>query len=76
MKTYKELRKISRVFQDYGIVLTGKRKYDRFDRDLKMDKVFVMGLIFELEYQLKRQIADDKVDGVQAPVQLIEMLMN
>lgn len=76
MKAYKELRKISRVFQDYGIVLTGKRKYDRFDSDLKMDKVFVMGLIFELEYQLKRQIADDEVDSVQAPVQLIEMLMN
>lgn len=76
MKAYKELRKISKVFQDYGIELTGKRKYDLFDRDLKMDKVFVMGLIFELEYQLKRQIADDQVDGVQAPVQLIEMLMN
>lgn len=76
MKGYKELRKISRVFQDYGIVLTGKRKYDQFDRDLKMDKVFVMGLIFELEYRLKRQIADDKVDGVLAPAQIIQMLMN
>lgn len=76
MKGYTELKKISRVFHDYGIVLTGKRKYDRFDRDLRMDKVFVMGLIFELEYQLKKQIADDKVEEVNAPVELIEMLMN
>jgi acyl carrier protein len=57
-------------------VLTGKRKYDRFDLDLKMDKVFVMGLIFELEYQLKKQLSDDKVDEVKAPAQIIEMLMN
>lgn len=76
MKGYRKLRKISRVFQDYGIVLTGKRKYDRFDLDLKMDKVFVMGLIFELEYQLKKQLSDDKVEEVQAPAQIIEMLMN
>lgn len=76
MKGYKELRKISRVFQDYGIVLTGKRKYDEFDRDLKMDKVFVKGLIFELEYQLKTQLSDDKLDEIQAPAQVIEMLMN
>lgn len=76
MKGYKELRKISRAFQDYGIVLTGKRKYDRFDRDLKMDKVFVMGLIFELEFQLKKNLSDDKADGVQAPAQVIELLMN
>lgn len=76
MKGYKELRKISRVFQDYGIVLTGKRKYDRFDRDLKMNKVFVMGLIFELEFQLKKNLSEDKVDEVQAPAQVIELLMN
>lgn len=41
-----------------------------------MDKVFVDGLIFELEYELRKQIEDDKVDGVQAPAQIIELLMS
>ncbi|MCH7400321.1 acyl carrier protein [Belliella kenyensis] len=76
MKGYKELKTISRVFHDYGIVLTGRKKFARFDQDLKMDKVFVMGLIFELEYQLQKEIADEQVKEIHAPVQLIELLMN
>lgn len=76
MKNYNEYKKISKVFQQYGIVLTGKRKYDRFEQDLKMDKVFISGLIFDLEYELHKEIEDDKVKMVQAPVQLIELLMN
>lgn len=76
MKNYNELKKISKVFQQYGIVLTGKRKYDRFEQDLRMDKIFISGLIFDLEYELHRELADDKVSTVQAPAQLIELLMN
>lgn len=75
MKNSNQLKKIEKVFQQYGISLKGRRKFDRFDRDLRMDKVFVSGLIFELEYQLKKEIADEKIDKVQAPFQLIRLLM-
>jgi acyl carrier protein len=75
MKNYSDLRKISKVFHQYGIDLTGKRKYASFETDLKMDRVFVSGLIFELEYELRKQIADDKVEAVQAPAQIIKLLM-
>ena len=76
MKTNNELKKIEKVFQQYGISLKGKRKYDRFEQDLKMDKVFISGLIFDLEYELHKEINDEKVNTVQAPYQLIELLMN
>ncbi len=76
MKNPVELKKIEQVFQQYGISLKGKRKYDRFEEDLQMDKIFISGLIFELEYKLNKEIEDDKVSKVQAPYQLIELLMN
>ncbi|MCE7058023.1 acyl carrier protein [Algoriphagus sp. AGSA1] len=76
MKNYTDLRKISKVFHQYGIDLTGKRKYASFESDLRMDKVFVSGLIFELEYELRKQLEDDKVAGVQAPAEIIELLMS
>lgn len=76
MKKYSDLRKISKVFQQYGIELTGKRKYASFERDLRMDKVFVSGLIFELEYELRKELEDDKIATITAPAQVIEMLMS
>lgn len=75
MKKYTDLRKISKVFQQYGINLTGKRKYASFESDLRMDRVFVSGLIFELEYELSRELEDDKIEHVTAPAHVIEMLM-
>ncbi|MCE7054255.1 acyl carrier protein [Algoriphagus sp. AGSA1] len=76
MKNYSDLRKISKVFRQYGIALTGSKKYASFKDDLRMDKIYVYGLIFELEFELSKQIADDKVDEVSAPVQIIDLLMS
>ncbi len=64
------------MFRQYGIDITGKRKYDLFDRDLRMDRVFVSGLIFELEYELHKELEDEKVAGIQAPAQLIALLIS
>lgn len=75
MKNYTDLRKISKVFQQYGIDIRGKRKYASFETDLRMDKVFVSGLIFELEYELSRELEDDKIAHITAPAQVIELLM-
>ena len=76
MKYVKELRKISKVFQQYGIQLTGKRKFASFEGDLKMDKIFVNGLIYELEFELRKELDDEKVSGIQAPAQVIELLIS
>lgn len=76
MKNYSNLRKISKVFHQYGIDLTGKRKFASFEGDLKMDKIFVNGLIFDLEYELSKELEDEKVAGIQAPAQVIELLIS
>jgi acyl carrier protein len=75
MKNNDDFRKIAKVFQQYGIDVTGKGKYASFETDLRMDKVFVSGLIFELEYQLRRELEDEKVAHIQDPAQIIELLM-
>ena len=43
--------------------------------DLRMDKIFVSGLIFELEYELNKELEDDKVARIQTPSELIDTLL-
>lgn len=76
MKKYSQLRKITQVFSEYGIVLTGARKHDHFIFDLRMDKIFLNGLIYELEYALDKELEDHKIMGVNAPAQLIALLLD
>ncbi|MCE7056072.1 acyl carrier protein [Algoriphagus sp. AGSA1] len=76
MGKYSQLRKITQVFGEYGIVLTGVRKHDHFIYDLQMDKIFLNGLIFELEYALNKELEDHKVFQVNAPSQLIALLLD
>ncbi|WP_026956369.1 hypothetical protein [Algoriphagus vanfongensis] len=76
MKNYSTLKKISQVFSQYGIVLTGKKKFASFESDLHMDKIFVNGLIYDLEYALHKELEEEKVAGVQAPAHVIELLMS
>jgi hypothetical protein len=75
MGSYSKLRKIIHVFHLYGINLLGKRKYDNFYQDLKMDKVFVLGLIFEKELVTKNQLNDEDAYSAQVPAYIIEKLI-
>ncbi|WP_192350131.1 acyl carrier protein [Algoriphagus sp. Y33] len=76
MGKYSQLRKITQIFGEYGIVLTGARKHDHFIFDLRMDKIFLNGLIFELEYALNKELEDHKVFQIDAPSQLIALLLD
>lgn len=69
------MRKAIGVFRSYGIPLTGKKKSANFYNDLRMDKIFVSGLIFELEYELKKELEDDKIARIQTPSELISSLL-
>ncbi|MBK6266573.1 acyl carrier protein [Marivirga sp. S37H4] len=76
MKNISNFKKIINVFQHYGIALTGKRKSANFYSGLHMERVFVEGLIFELEYSLKRELEESKVRNVETPEQLINYFVN
>jgi acyl carrier protein len=41
-----------------------------------MDKIFLNGLIYELEYALNIELEDYKVINVDAPSQLIALLLD
>lgn len=75
MKNITALRKTIEVFQSYGISLTGKRKRANFYNDLRMDKIFVSGLIYELESELKKELEDEKAANIQTPSELIYILL-
>ncbi len=74
MKNITEIKKAIGIFRTYGIPLTGKRKAADFYRELQMDKVFVDGLIFELELELKKEVESAKLEKVNSPSDLLECL--
>lgn len=69
------IKKIIRVFRKYGIVIIGKRKFDDFYNDLHMDKIFVNGLIFEVEYALRKEISDENFSSVSTPLALVNAFL-
>lgn len=75
MKNFNKLKKMVIVFHQYGILLTGKRKFDDLYEVHKMDQIFVMGLIYELEIVTSNQMKDEDAYRIKAPVQIIELLI-
>jgi acyl carrier protein len=75
MTNITKLRKIIQVFHLYGINIFGKRKFDNLYKDLNMDQVFVLALIFELELATHSLINDEDAYSMEAPVQMIAKLV-
>jgi hypothetical protein len=40
-----------------------------------MDKIFVDGLIFELEYQLNKELEAEQISKLQSPSELLSVLI-
>lgn len=76
MKNISAMKKAIGIFQSYGIPLTGKRKSANFYRELHMDRIFVSALVFELEYGLNKELADEKANQVETPSELLGYLMS
>ena len=75
MGNYEKKKKAIGVFNSYGIPLTGNRKNANFYEELKMDRMFVDGLIFELEFQLKKELEVDQISTLQSPSELLSALI-
>lgn len=69
------IKKILGIFNKYGIQIMGKRKYDHFYKDLNIDKVFVDGLIFEVEYALEKELGDEYIQAVESPISLVKIFL-
>ncbi|MFC4872824.1 acyl carrier protein [Negadavirga shengliensis] len=68
-------RNIIVLFNSYGISLFGNRKRLDFCDQLRMDKIFVYGLIFELECLLRIRLEEDW-ESFQTPETLINCFMD
>lgn len=75
MKNISDMKKAIGIFRMYGIPLTGKSKSANFYQELKMDQAFVNGLIFELEYELKKEIQEEKLLELASPGQVLQELL-
>lgn len=72
---FSQLKKAVEVFHSYGITLSGQRKNDHFIQQLNMDPVFINGLIFELEYNLKIFLQDELLGKACTPKEVIQLLL-
>ena len=76
MKTITNMKKAIGVFKTYGIPLTGKKKNAHFYHELHMDKIFVDGLIYELENELEKVLEDETVTRIKRPSEVLEELLS
>ena len=65
-------KKLSKVFQSYGIQLQGRMGKLHLKNDLHMDDVFINGLIFELEYATDKYLEKDFSELELRPFQLMQ----
>ena len=70
------IKTILDILKKYGIQVMGKRKYDHFYHDLNIDKVFVDGLIFEVEYALEKELGDEYIQAVESPISLVRIFLD
>ncbi len=73
---FSQLKKAVEVFHSYGISLVGPKKNDHFVNTMKMDPVFVNGLIFELEYNLQVTIQDELLGKACTPKEVIQLFFS
>lgn len=65
-------KKLTKVFESYGIRLNKKEKNLHLKNDLNMDEVYINGLIFELEYVSKKYLEKDFTELELRPANLID----
>jgi hypothetical protein len=74
MKKTSMIKAMLGVFNSYGIALTGKKKHAHFYHQLRMDKVYVFGLVYELENLAGVAIEEDW-GGISTPSELMSRLL-
>lgn len=64
-----------KVFKTYGIDEPSKVRDAGFEKDLGFDKVFVGGLIFDVEEALHVSLNQEEVDRIENPKDLIQYML-
>lgn len=64
-----------KVFKNYGIAHPSKVMDSQFETDLGFDKVFVEGLIFDVEEALQVFLNEEEVSRIHNPKELIRYML-
>ncbi|UCS94878.1 hypothetical protein KZP23_07665 [Echinicola marina] len=77
MKTnnYSKLKTIIQVMGKYGIAPISKQKRSNFVEDMGFDKVFLDGLIYDVEDALKVELQEDVARSLRSPAELINHML-
>lgn len=76
MSNYVKIKSIVRAFKNYGIDQPSKVKEADFIKDLGFDKVFVDGLIYDVEEALHVSLSEREVEQLQSPKDVIEYMLS
>jgi len=72
MNNYTKLKAIVAVLGQYGIAPVAKVRQADFVEDLGFDKVFLNGLIFDVENVLHMELEEEIVNSLRKPEDLIQ----
>ena len=59
------------VFQEFGIPITGSRKFRQFYSEIPVDKFYVEGILFELESRLGVLLEEKDNEQILSPLDVI-----
>ncbi len=76
MSNYIKLKSIVKAFKNYGIDQPSRVKEANFVKDLGFDKVFVYGLIYDVEEALHVSLNESEVEQLQSPKDVIEYMLS
>ncbi len=75
MTDYTKIKSMVKVFKNYGIDHPSKVREARFDKDMGFDKVFIGGLIFDVEEALQVSLNQEEADLLQNPQEVIQFML-
>jgi len=76
MTDYSKIKSMVKIFRSYGIHHPSKVRDDGFEKDLGFDKVFVGGLIYDVEEALQVFLDQEEVDTIDSPSALIRYMLD
>lgn len=75
MSNYMKIKSIVKVFKNYGIQWPSKVKEASFVKDLGFDKVFVGGLIYDVEEALHVSLNESEAEQLKSPKDVINYML-
>lgn len=75
MSDYSKIKSMVRVFKSYGIEYPSKVKEAGFENELGFDRIFVGGLIFDMEEAIQVYLNQEEADLIESPLDVMQQML-